>query len=1447
MSNTLQLSLLIKAAVEGLGNVQALIGEIDRLGGSTEDTEQQASGLASEFQHIGQNTALVDQFRQLAQEANAAKQALGQTQDEVDQLNDGFAQSGGAVQAQTRALESAQEAAQETNASYRGVTQGLQSVQTEMTATGASIAAAGQRARELADEFDRLVAEVKVVEEFRRLTQEANAAQQALDKSKTRVAELEKALSSAEAPTQAQAQALDALRKVASEADQTHQQATQDLQRFRDELARQGNVARDAGAAQFNLRAALAGTVGAIGQLEAELRQVAGALPRVGDGAAGIAAVGRSARDASTAMESLGNRGRRAGEDIADATRRAADGTDRLHESLRAAGFQLTALAGAVLGLDALKEAGAKALEVGGEFEKLKVSLETLTGSSEDAQKALDWVAEFAKNTPLQLEQVTEGFITLKNFGLDPMDGTFQKLVDATATMTNSQEKLGRITLAVGQAWSKQKLQGDEILQLIEAGIPVWDLLAKATGKNVQELQKLSESGQLGRDAIRALIDEIGRTYDGAAIKSMGTWQGLLSNLEDNWTAFLRSVADSGALDAFKAEIQTINDAVAQMTRTGELQRYAKGAADAMIVLANAIKNTVVFVHDHADALATLAKVAAGLKLGAIAADILAMATAAGAAEGALGAAALAGTRFAAALRGAGYVTIAFEIAQIVSNLVKLNELHEQEAQALKNAERNRYSFNLELQRAIQIGQQYADMQIKSADEVAKLSAQERTEYENRLNAATRFWRARAMEQEREGQSTAEAEARAKAYGDALDALGQKNVALGNKAEQAQQQGESAAAKFGAALIKAGENADNVAGKIGDLVRDFDLLKPDAVDQLALAIGRLGEASDGSAKEVRDNLGKAFADLTGPELNAELDAIRTRMEAVGPAATQLGTALDVGVRESLKRLGLDADQALGGMSRKVSEGIAALESLKGQLDASGVTGARAGTVIKQALSNLIDSAKTTSELKAVNDEITRLGQRGDLTRQQLQSAYGQIAEAQRKLGVTTQELRAAQDQARVSADELAAAVRAGTATQDQYARAAGDAREALRLQAAQAVETGASMANLAADITAREYAQASAARERQATQQQATEQAKKEKKAQDDLTSSFQDGEQALSPWASLYQQLAKFGDNFVESMRRMGRQLEGTNDWWSDLDFGAQTLARLQGKLDQVNDLTQRLGSNDLAALRDALDEATGGMLNMGDGAVTASGYLSEVGEQNLGPLNAAIAQAVARIKELERESASTLNSLRDELDQLKGNERAIEERRYQSRRADLEAAYEEAKKANNARAQSDYAESLKILDRLHARKMKALDDEAKKEKEQRAQEAEQAKQKARATEQERREQDAARQQELAARKTQARGDGPDSRNLFDADRRLEETGRSALRREQTDLTADRRLRDSLNAAARQEQTRLAVPGQTITLRLEGGGRTADVQAASEEVVQNVLQILKNAGLRTF
>ncbi|MGB2220821.1 tape measure protein [Neptunomonas sp.] len=277
---------------------------------------------------------------------------------------------------------------------------------------------------------------------------------------------------------------------------------------------------------------------------------------------------------------------------------------------------RIIALGATYLGINALKNAIGGIINTGAKFEQLETQINTLMGSIEEGDKATEWIKEFAKTTPAELEGVTEGFIRLKAFGIDPMDGSYQAIVDQTSKLGFSQEKMEGVILAVGQAWSKQKLQGEEALQLIERGVPVWDLLAEATGRSSVEIQKMATAGKLGRKEIKLLLDEMGRSSAGAAETQMSTWNGMISNLTDTWTDFVNQIADAGVFEFAKTQLKEMLDLATAMAEDGRMAEAAQQISDYIVTAATRIKGYVVEVAADFDGLVNGAqKVMAGFSL----------------------------------------------------------------------------------------------------------------------------------------------------------------------------------------------------------------------------------------------------------------------------------------------------------------------------------------------------------------------------------------------------------------------------------------------------------------------------------------------------------------------------------------------------------------------------------------------------------------------------------------------------------------------------------------------------------------------------------------------------------------------------------------------------------------------------------------------------------------
>lgn len=225
-------------------------------------------------------------------------------------------------------------------------------------------------------------------------------------------------------------------------------------------------------------------------------------------------------------------------------------------------------------------------LDTNRQMEMLRTSLTSVTGSIESGKDAFKFIQKFAVDTPFEVEDLTKAFITLKNFGIQPTNKVMEAITNQASKFGGSVETLTGITLALGQAWAKGKLQGQEILQLINQGVPIWQLLVEVTGKSTAELQEMSENGEITRDVLEKVINKMGELSSGSSVRAMNTLTGAISNLSDAWHQF----EDTLLNDKGEGYIKSF---VASVTREiGVLTQYLSNDVDNQIkVLEARIKN----------------------------------------------------------------------------------------------------------------------------------------------------------------------------------------------------------------------------------------------------------------------------------------------------------------------------------------------------------------------------------------------------------------------------------------------------------------------------------------------------------------------------------------------------------------------------------------------------------------------------------------------------------------------------------------------------------------------------------------------------------------------------------------------------------------------------------------------------------------------------------------
>lgn len=261
---------------------------------------------------------------------------------------------------------------------------------------------------------------------------------------------------------------------------------------------------------------------------------------------------------------------------------------------------------------------GKSVLDTSAKFESYAATLETIEGSAAGAETALDWIANFAKTTPYEVDELTAAFVKLRSYGLDPMDGTMETIGDTASAMGKSLDQ------AV-EAWADATT--GEFERLKEFGIR-----AKQTGdqvtffwtENGREQSKVIK--KTSSDIQEFLNDVMGKKFAGAMVRQSKTWNGMMSNLGDSWVDLQRRIGDAGFFDAVKNKLADVLDTVNEWATDGTIDKIAStmsaiftGMVDAVGFFAERIGTHVSFIVENFDRLEPILKIVGGAFLWMIA------------------------------------------------------------------------------------------------------------------------------------------------------------------------------------------------------------------------------------------------------------------------------------------------------------------------------------------------------------------------------------------------------------------------------------------------------------------------------------------------------------------------------------------------------------------------------------------------------------------------------------------------------------------------------------------------------------------------------------------------------------------------------------------------------------------------------------------------------------
>jgi tape measure domain-containing protein len=243
-------------------------------------------------------------------------------------------------------------------------------------------------------------------------------------------------------------------------------------------------------------------------------------------------------------------------------------------------------------------------LEAIGSYERLEASLTSLVASqmvqagvAEDvasamgtasikAQELVKWNEELAINSPFTSEGVAQAFRMAMAYGFtaDESKRLTEAMIDFASGTGATEASMQAIARALGQISATGKVTGGDMLQLVNAGLPVTQILADGFGVTTAKIMEMREKGLLpAKESIEMITVYLETNFAGAAERQALTWAGLLATFED-----LKQIGLREFFTGLAESIQPLAVAFAEWMQTEGFERLREWG-DALGVLTTSV------------------------------------------------------------------------------------------------------------------------------------------------------------------------------------------------------------------------------------------------------------------------------------------------------------------------------------------------------------------------------------------------------------------------------------------------------------------------------------------------------------------------------------------------------------------------------------------------------------------------------------------------------------------------------------------------------------------------------------------------------------------------------------------------------------------------------------------------------------------------------------------
>ena len=856
----------------------------------------------------------------------------------------------------------------------------------ELDAAGVDASALRGEALALAQAWKQLENTQALIANYKTLKEQTSQVSTKLSEAKEKVAELAREMKTnptSELQTQFQA----AIEKTKSLTNQ-QEQLTQKLSQTRTALTQAGISVKNLGAEYGRINkesAAAKEKLSALSQEAKRLSQIAADKVKLGLNVDEQAA--NEIKQIQAAYERLKNSGTLSSQQLARANElhkqkiRELKGEaagmpsamNPIAASLQNIGSKAMALTGVTAGLYGVKESLSAVLKTTQEFQAVRQRLDYAFGGVEEGGKQLDFVRNISNQLGLEVLGAAKGYSSLAsatkelNITQEQTQQIFSGVAHAAAAMHLSADDANGVFLALSQIAGKGKVSMEELRQQLgERLTPAMGIAAKSMGVTTAELEKMVESGISAEDFLPRFGAALEEVFAGEAAANANTLSGQINILKNQFNELLNGFGEGGIADAAIKVMHDIGDSITWLetqmagmdaTISGGIKDAFVGTYEGVKEAGMTIANLITSVVDRINAIGQALYTLSGnadQDFNIVKSVIDGVNVTIGVLRDGIAALGI-GIDLVVGTSLAGFALMAEGLSKITFG--ELSDNFEQAAKGLSEASDRHFG------KAHDAAMNFESKAVQAADRAIESEQQ-------------RFLR---LETEAKAAYQAAAQAAIDAADKAKEAQDTANAAIGTDAEET-------AAKQAAEANKVAVAAKVAAQK--------------AQTEWTESAKKIGAGDEDIAKIIKP---LQEAGLAAKTTTKELEAMSPALKAAKGAADGMG----INVRAAMSEI-----------SPAVSEAKKKIDLLQTGFNDMSTSGINAGSVVNQAMAQMLEAAVNPADIEAVKQKWREFGATGAMSASQVEQGLMQAETKLQDINNTLNPVNAALQNTTAKAKEL---------------------------------------------------------------------------------------------------------------------------------------------------------------------------------------------------------------------------------------------------------------------------------------------------------------------------------------------------------------------------------------------------------------------------------------------